>query len=47
MNTKTGLIHCTFREDGKALADMIQESFRMFLRKELSQLSAATHDGES
>ena len=35
MNTKTVVVHCTYSEDGKDIAEIIQESFRLFLQKEL------------
>ena len=31
----TLIIHCTFSEAEKDIADIIQESFRLFLQKEL------------
>lgn len=32
---KTLIVHCTYSEDGKNVAEIIQESFRLFLQKEL------------
>ena len=32
---KTLLVHCTYSEDGKNIAEIIRESFRLFLLKEL------------
>ena len=46
MNTKTVVVHCTYSEDDKDLADLIKDSFRVFLKKELHTF-AATHDGVS
>lgn len=31
---KTLIVHCTYSEDGKNVAEIIQESFRLFLQKE-------------
>ena len=47
MNTKTVVVHCEYSEDGKGIADIIQESFRLFLQKELRTFAIATHDGVS
>lgn len=35
MNTKIVIVHCTYSEDGKAIAQVLRESFGVFLRKEL------------
>ena len=32
---KTLIVHCSYSEDGKNVAEIIQESFRLFLQKEL------------
>lgn len=32
---KALIIHCTYSEDGKNIAEIIRESFRLFLQKEL------------
>ena len=47
MNTKTVIVHCTYSEDDKDIADIIRESFRIFLQKELHTFAIATHDGLS
>lgn len=47
MNTKTVVVHCAYSEDGKDITDIIQESFRLFLQKELRTFVIATHDGVS
>lgn len=47
MNTKTVVVHCEYSEDGKGIADIIQESFRLFLQKELRTFAIATQDGVS
>ena len=44
---KTILIHCTYSEDGDEIAEIIQESFRIFLQKELHIFATTTHDGVS
>jgi hypothetical protein len=36
---KTIIVHCTYSEDGKDIADIIKESFRLFLQKELLTLA--------
>ena len=45
MNTKTVVVHCEYSEEGKDIADIIQESFRLFLQKELGTFAIATQDG--
>lgn len=35
MKTKPIVVHCTFSEDDTDIADIILESFRLFLQKEL------------
>lgn len=47
MNTKTVIVHCTYSDDDKDIADIIQESFRVFLQKELRTFATDTHDGVS
>ena len=47
MNTKTVVIHCEYSEEGKDIAEIIQESFRLFLQKELRTFALATQDGVS
>ncbi|HIS59561.1 MAG TPA: hypothetical protein IAC17_03860 [Candidatus Faecousia faecipullorum] len=45
MNTKTVVVHCAFSEEGKDIAEVIQESFRLFLQKELGMFAIPTQDG--
>ena len=47
MNTKTVVIHCEYSEEGKDIAEIIQESVRLFLQKELRTFAIATQDGVS
>ena len=47
MNTKTVIVHCTYSEDDQNIADIIKESFRLFLQKELHIFATTTHDGVS
>lgn len=47
MNTKTVIVHCEYSEEGKDIADIIQESFRLFLQKELRTFAIGTQDGVS
>ena len=47
MNTKTVVIHCEYSEEGKDIADILQESFRLFLQKELRTFAITTQDGVS
>ena len=47
MNTKTVIVHCTYSDSTKDIADIIQESFRIFLQKELGTFATAAHDGVS
>ena len=44
MNTKTVIVHCEYSEEGKDIADIIQESFRLFLQKELGRFAIASQD---
>lgn len=39
MDQKTLPVHCTYSDDGEDIADIIQESFRLFLQKELLPLA--------
>ena len=36
---KAIIIHCTYSEDEKGIAEILQESFRLFLQKELLSLA--------
>ncbi len=47
MNTKTVIINCTYSDDGKDIAEIIHESFRIFLQKELRTFASNPHDGVS
>ena len=47
MNTRTVIVRCTYSEDGKDIADIIRESFRIFLQKELHTFATPTHGGVS
>ena len=47
MNTKTVIVDCEYSEEGKDIADIIQEAFRLFLQKELGTFAIATQDGVS
>ena len=47
MYTKTVIVPCEYSEEGKDIADIIQESFRLFLQKELGTFAIATQDGVS
>ena len=38
----TLIIHCTCSEDEKDIAEILQESFRLFLQKELLSLAIQT-----
>ena len=44
---KAIIIHCTYSENGDEIAEIIQESFRIFLQKELRTFATATYDGVS
>lgn len=39
MDKKTLPVHCTYSDDSKDIADIIQKSFRLFLQKELLALA--------
>jgi len=39
MEQKTLIVHCTYSDDGEDIANIIQESFRLFLKKELLALA--------
>lgn len=47
MNSKTVIVHCTYSDDGRDIADIIQESFRLFLQKELSTFVKTTQNDVS
>ena len=47
MNTKTVVVHCEYSEDGKEISEIISESFRHFLQKELRTFATTTQDGVS
>ena len=47
MYKKTLPVHCTYSDDDKDIADIIQESFRVFLQKELRTIATDTHNGVS
>lgn len=39
MDKKTLPVHCTYSDDGEDIAEIIRESFRFFLQKELLALA--------
>ena len=39
MDKKTLPVHCAYSEDGKDIAEIILESFRLFLQEELLALA--------
>lgn len=39
MDQKTLPVHCTYSDNGEDIAEIIQESFRLFLQKELLALA--------
>lgn len=47
MTTKTIIVHCTYSGDDTNITDIIIESFRIFLQKELRTFAKRTHDGIS
>lgn len=47
MNTKSIVVHCTYSEEGRDIAEIIKESFHIFLQKELVTFAKPTHDGVS
>lgn len=47
MNTKTVVVHCEYSEDGREISEIISESFRLFLQKELGTFAIGTQDGVS
>lgn len=47
MNTKTVIVHCIYPDEGRDIADIIQESFHLFLQKELRTFATPTQDGVS
>lgn len=38
MKSKTVVVHCSYSEEGKDIAEILLESFRLFLKKELLSL---------
>ena len=38
MRSKTIVVHCSYCEEGKDIEEILLESFRLFLRKELLAL---------
>lgn len=38
MNTKTVIVHCSYSKEGKDISEILLESFRLFLKKELLSL---------
>ena len=44
METKTLTVHCTYDEQGPDLQDLITESFRTFVKKELRIFEKSTKD---
>lgn len=38
MKSKTVVVHCSYSEDGKDIAEILLDSFRLFLKKELLSL---------
>ena len=47
MNAKPIVVHCTYPEEGRDIAEIIKESFRIFLQKELGTFAKPTQDGVS
>lgn len=47
MDKKTIPVHCAYSDDDKDLRYIIQESFRIFLQKELRTFATNTHDSVS
>ena len=47
MDKKTISVHCTYSDDDKDITTIIQESFRVFLQKELRTFATDIHDGVS
>ncbi len=47
MNAKPIVVHCTYPEEGRDIAEIIKESFHIFLQKELGTFAKPTHDGVS
>lgn len=47
MNAKPIVVHCTYPEKGRDIAEIIKESFHIFLQKELGTFAKPTHDGVS
>ena len=38
MKSQTVIVHCSYCEKGERIAEMLSESFRLFLKKELLAL---------
>lgn len=38
MKSKTVVVHCSYTEDGKDIAEILLESFCLFLKKEILSL---------
>lgn len=47
MNAKPVVVHCTYPEEGRDIAEIIKESFHIFLQKELGTFAKPTQDGVS
>lgn len=47
MDNKTIPVHYAYSDDDKDITAIIQESFRVFLQKELCTFATDTHDGVS
>ena len=47
MNTKTVIVHCDYAQDGRDIAELLRESFRVFLQKELGMAPLGPQDGAS
>ena len=38
MKSQTVIVHCSYNEEGGGIVEMLSESFRLFLKKELLAL---------
>ena len=47
VNAQPIVVHCTYPEEGRDIAEIIKESFHIFLQKELGTFAKPTHDGVS
>ena len=47
MDTKISVIQCTYSDNGESLADILDESFRIYLQKELHTFAINTSEGVS